>query len=127
MNNEIIFKRCWQANKTPVNKHFFYNSFGSHYSVFERFSFSLPHCLFLLYYLHFFLICFSVNKISQVHGRSKTGALDPGSMFCPSSSTPWDKAVIRYSNVKDTVFYVTLAEFGHGTRCFRDRQTRQKH
>ena len=27
--------------------------------------------------------------------------------------------MIRYSNVKDTVFYVTLAEFGHGTRCFR--------
>ena len=62
---------------------------------------------------------FRVNKISPVHGRSKTGALDPGSMFCPSSSTPWDKTVIRYSNVKDTVFYVTLAEFGHGARCFR--------
>ena len=27
--------------------------------------------------------------------------------------------MIRYSNIKDTVFYVTLAEFGHGAQRFQ--------
>ena len=74
MNNEIIFKRCLQANKTPVNKHFFFYNFGSYYSVFERFSFSLPRCLFLLYYLSFLLdLFFGLIKLARSTDGPKQG------------------------------------------------------